>query len=221
MAVCSHAQFVWPKPEYNIQAVPGTYKEDAFVVEWRKKFFSVFRGEFSEFEQAYQEIQALRKKNPKDARFAVWTGNGHTVKAGLVLMQERNSEKALQLLAISRTEMNEAVRLSPDDPNIYMMRAATLYIQGQYFPAEKLPREVWTTLRDDSLKFIRYIGNRLMKTSIHLRGEAYGSLGIAYSRLGERQKAIAAFERLIEINPNTEYAVRARREIASLKKQGG
>lgn len=210
-------QFVWPKPEYNVQPVPGTYTEDPFIIEWRKKFFAVFRGDFKTFEKAYADIAEMSRKNPKDARALVWLGNGHTVRAGLLFRIERKPEEALKLLAKSRETMNRAVALAPDDPNIYMMRAATLYIQGQHFPAEKLPREVWTTLRDDCLRFLKFIGeDRMPKVSIHLRGETLGSLGIAYARLGEKAKAREAFERLIRVNPGTAYEARARREIEAL-----
>ena len=45
----------------------------------------------------------------------------------------------------------------------------------------------------------------------------YGELGIAYAKLGEREKAIAAFREVIELNPKTAYSERAEREIAALK----
>lgn len=208
------AQFVWPKPEYN-RHDPGLYKEDPFIVEYRRKFFSVFRGDFATFEKAYAEVQAMVAKDPKDARALVWVGNGQTVKAGLLFMRGKRDE-ALPLLEKSRDTMDRAVALRPKDPNIYMMRAATLYIQGQYFTKEKLPVRVWQTLRDDCLRFIDFLGPRFEKTSIHLRGETLGELGIAYKNLGDKQKAREAFERLIKLNPNTDYATRAKREIESL-----
>jgi tetratricopeptide (TPR) repeat protein len=210
------AQFVWPKPEYN-KSEPGLYQEDPFIVEYRRKFFSVFRGDFKTFEKAYQEVQAMVQKDPKDARALVWLGNAETVRAGLRAngYEGQAGKDQTVLLAKSRALLDRAVALRPEDPNIYMMRAATLYIQGQYFPVDELPRKVWETLRDDCLKFIAFIGpDRMKGVSIHLRGEAYGSLGIAYLRLGEKQKAIAAFRKVIEMNPGTAYENRAKAEIA-------
>lgn len=204
------AQFVWPKPEYHVSE-PGLYTEDPFIVEYRKKFFSVFRGDFATFDAAFKEVQAMVKKNPKDARAVVWFGNGQTVKAGL-LIGRGQSEQAKKLLDASRKNLDYAVSLRPDDPNIYMMRAATLYIQGQYFP--NVPRSVWERLRDDCLKFIRYVGpDRMPKASIHLRGETYGELGIAYKNLGELEKARDAFRQVIRLCPDTLYSERAQREL--------
>lgn len=212
--VC-HAQFVYPKPEYNVQ-VPGTYLEDPFIVEYRQKFFSVFRGDFATFDKASKEIDAMLVKNPKDARALVWKGNGITVRAG-VKKALANKEDGLKKLEESRQVLNAAVKLRPNDPNIYMMRAATLYIQGQLWKPQDLPATVWETLRDDCLKFIKFVGpKRISRVSIHVRGEAYGELGIAYSRLGQKDKARAAFQKVIDQCPDTDYSKRATREITAL-----
>lgn len=212
------AQFVWPKPEYRISE-PGLYEEDPFIVEYREKFFAVFRGDVRTFETAYAEIEAMLTKNPKDARALVWRGNGKTVRAGLTFLRDRKLEEALKQLEDSRRDLDAAVALRPNDPNIYMMRAATLYVQEMYFPPERLPRVVYETLRDDCLRFIKYLGDRITRVSIHVRGETYGELGIAYLRLGEKEKARAAFQRVIELCPGTAYATRAKREIANLDKK--
>lgn len=211
----ARAQFVYPKPEYNVSE-PGLYKEDPFIVEYRQKFFSVFRGDFKTFEKAYLEIEAFLAKDPKDARAMVWLGNGQTVRAGRLNVQGK-TEEAKQLLASSRILLDQAVSLRPKDPNIYMMRAATLYIQGQFFPSEVIPRSNWEKLRDDCLRFIKYIGpNRMKRASIHLRGETYGELGVAYRNLGDTAKAKEAFKTIIKLNPNTLYSKRAEAEIINL-----
>lgn len=209
------AQFAYPKPEDNVP-VPGMYVEDPFIVKYRKKFFAVFKGDVKTFNDAYAEIEAMVKKDPKDARALVWLGNGQTVKAGMAKMVGQTAE-AEALLAQSRTTLDKAVALKPKDPNIYMMRAATLYIQGQYWPADKLPRVVWERLRDDCERFIAFIGpKRMPKVSTHVRGEAYGELGIAYLHLGEKEKARNAFQALMEVCPGTAYEERAKKEIAKL-----
>jgi tetratricopeptide (TPR) repeat protein len=214
LAAVAPAQFVYPKPEYNV-VEPGLYKEDPFIREYRQKFFSVFRGDAQTFEKAYGEVEAMIAKNPKDARALVWLGNGQTVKGGLLLLKGKR-EESLALLDQSRKTLDRAVALRPKDPNIYMMRAATLYIQGQYWPAKDLPRSTWENLRDDCLRFEKYLGPKMPRVSIHLRGETYGELGIAYARLGEKEKARAAFQRVITLCPNTDYSKRAQREIEKL-----
>jgi tetratricopeptide (TPR) repeat protein len=214
LAPAARAQFVFPKPEYNV-SVPGTYEEDPFIVKYRQKFFSVFRGDFLTFNKAYEEIQAMLKKDPNDARALVWLGNGQTIKAGLLRIQRDPANK--ELVEKSRKTLDRAVALRPDDPNIYMMRAATLYIQGQYWPTEEIPRANWEKLRDDCTKFLKFIGeDRIRKVSIHVRGEALGELGIAQARLGNKAAAISAFRRIIELNPGTTYSERAKKEILAL-----
>lgn len=218
LSTMASAQFVYPKPEYNV-VEPGLYKEDPFIREYRQKFFAVFRGDSATFEKGYAEIEAMLAKNPKDARALVWLGNGQTVKGGLLMLKGKR-EESIALLEKSRKTLDQAVALRRNDPNIYMMRAATLYIQGQYWPAKDIPRVNWENLRDDCLRFERYLGPKMPKVSIHLRGETYGELGIAYLRLGEKEKARAAFQRIIDLCPDTDYEKRARREIEKLDGTG-
>lgn len=211
----AHAQFVYPKSSDNQQAVPGTYAEDPFITKYRQRFFAALRGDFATFNKAYDEIEAMTKKDPKDARALVWLGNGQTIKAiRLNLMGQKDA--AADLLSSSRRILDAAVALKPKDYNIYMMRSATLYAQGQYIANQPMPRANWEKIRDDCLSLIKYMGPKVKGASVHVKGETYGELGIAYVRLGEKAKARAAFQKIIELVPGTEYEARARKEIAAL-----
>jgi tetratricopeptide (TPR) repeat protein len=207
-------QFVWPKPESHVHD-PGAYREDPFITKYRTKFFAVFHGDFKTFEDAYKEIQGLVAKNPRDARALVWLGNGQTVEAGLLLAQGKAKQGA-ELLDESRKTMRRAVAMHPDDYGIYMMEAATLYVQGQYWPSKYIPASNWETMRDDCEHLLRTMGPKIKQVSVHVRGEAYGELGIACAKLGEKEKARKAFEMLETSDPGTLYAERAKSEIAKL-----
>lgn len=215
-ATVASAQFVWPKPEDNVQKVPGTYKEDPFITEYRQKFFAALRGDFKTFEKAYVEIEAMVQKDPKDARALVWLGNGQTIK-GLKLYLTGQRPAAASMFEESRKTLDKAVALRPKDYNIYMMRAATLYAQGQYLPASMIPKQNWEHIRDDCRALVKEMGpERVRAASIHVRGEAYGEMGIAYARLGDKMKAREAFEKVVELNPGTAYEARAKKELAAL-----
>lgn len=214
LPVVASAQFVFPKPEYHEQ-VGQVYEEDPFVIKYRHEFFSVFKGEFAKFEKAYDEIKEMVQKDPKDARALVWLGNGGTVKAGVLWMQGKKDE-SIALMKESRPLLDQAVALKPHDPNIFMMRAVTLYIQGQNWPAETIPKENWEKIRDDCAHLIKLLGDKMSKASLHVRGETYGELGIAHLKLGEKDEARKAFEKVIEMCPGTDYEARAKREIAAL-----
>jgi tetratricopeptide (TPR) repeat protein len=214
-AALSSAQFVYPKPEYNVHD-PSVYKEDPFIVEYRHKFFSVFRGDFKTFDTAFTEIKGMVAKNPNDARALVWEGNGETIQATLDYVSGKK-DQVEPLIESSRKTLDAAVRLRPDDPNIYMMRVATLYVQAQFLPPSFIPMSNWAKIASDCERFIRFIGpERIRKVSIHVRGEAYGELGLAREKLGDKAGARKAFEELIALNPNTDYETRARKEIAKL-----
>lgn len=213
--VAAFGQFVFPRPSYH-QHDPNVYKEDPFVVHYRHEFFSVFSGDIGRFEKAFGEIKEIVAKNPSDARALVWMGNGDTVQAG-VLWAEAKKDQSLALLKESRPLLDKAVSLRPDDPNIFMMRAVTLYIQGQNWPDADIPRSNWEELRYDCAHLIRLMGTKMARASVHVRGETYGEMGIADLKLGDKAGAKAAFEKVIELCPKTDYETRARKEIAALR----
>ena len=216
-ASSAHGQFVPPwNPKDHTQSKPVAYVEDPFVTEYRQKFFAVFRGDVKTFNTAYADIQAMLKKDPKDARALVWLGNGQTIKA-IQANLKGNKEEAMRLLPISRKSLDDAVAMRPNDYNIYMMRAATLYVQAQYMPNVEMPRENWEKIRDDCKKLIDTTpipkqGN----ASIHVKGETYGELGVAYVKLGDKANARKTFKKLAEMLPDTPFAERAKKELAAL-----
>ena len=214
-AATAHGQFVYPKAADNVQKKPGTYVEDPFITEYRQKFFAALRGDFKTFNAAYAEIDAMVRKNPKDARALVWLGNGQTIKAIKANLLGRKDEAA-GLMAESRKNVDAAVALRPKDYNIYMMRATTLYAQAQYAPNIPVPRSNWEHIRDDCAALLKEMGPRVGGASTHVQGEAYGELGIAYLRLGEKEKARQAFAKILELTPGSAYAERATKEIAAL-----
>lgn len=215
LAMDARAQFVWPRPGDH-QHSESLYKEDPFITKYRQRFFSVFRGDFATFEKARLEIETMVKQNPKDARAMVWLGNAQTIEAGLAQTKNQTAE-AKKLLELSRKTLDQAVALKSQDPNIYMMRAVTLFIQGQYFAKESLPQRNWELLRDDCKRFLKLLGPKLESVSVHVRGETYGELGIAYARLGDKTNAKKTFETLAKLMPGTEYERRANRELEQLK----
>jgi tetratricopeptide (TPR) repeat protein len=214
LPVVASAQFVFPRPGYH-EHDPSVYKEDPFVVHYRHEFFSVFQGDFARFDKAFAEIQAMVKKDPKDARALVWLGNGETVKAGVLWMQGKKPA-SIALMEHSRPLLDQAVALKPDDPGVFMMRAVTLYIQGQSWPDSEIPRENWVKLRDDCAHLVRLLGPTFAKTSLHVQGETYGEMGIADVKLGDKEAARAAFQKVIDLCPKTDYETRAKKEIEAL-----
>lgn len=214
LPVLSSAQFVFPRPEYHDHD-PKVYVEDPFVIHYRQEFFSVFRGDFTRFDKAFSEIEAMVRKDPKDARALVWLGNGETVKAGVLWMQGKQKE-SIALMKHSRPILDRAVELKPEDPGVFMMRAVTLYIQGQNWPVEEIPKENWEKLRVDCSHLVRQLGPKLAEASVHVRGETFGEMGIANLKLGDKEAARAAFEKVIELCPKTDYEERARKEIEKL-----
>jgi hypothetical protein len=214
LPVAASAQYLYPTPAENVSE-PGLYVEDPFIVEYRKKFFAVFRGDFATFEAGMTEIEAMVEADPNDARALVWRGNGRMVRAGILFLQNK-AEDARQLLSQSRADMDRAVSITPEDPNIYMMRAATLLLIHQRFPREWSDEALYATLETDALNFVGHIGwHRLPRTSIHLRGEALASLAIAQRELGKWEESKLNWRRLMMLNRGTRYEAKAAQDLAA------
>ena len=214
-ATSAFGQFVFPKASDNVQKKPGTYQEDPFITAYRQRFFAALRGDFKTFNVAFDEIKAMTDKDPKDARALVWLGNGQTIKAIRANLLGQKTEAA-RLMEESRKNVSAAVALKPEDYNIYMMRATTLYAQAQYAPNLPVPKENWEHIRDDCLALLKAMGPRVAGASTHVQGEAYGELGIAYLKLGDKAKAKGAFEKILALTPGSAYAERAKKELAAL-----
>jgi tetratricopeptide (TPR) repeat protein len=211
----SSAQFVFPKGSYH-DGDPQAYKEDPFVSHYRGEFFAVFKGDIPRFRKAFAEVAAMVKKDPKNAEALVWYGNGQMIEAGLSLFTGKRPE-AETYWKSSQANLDKAVKLDPNNYNIYVVRTATLIVGAEKYPKEWVSRGVWEHIRDDCAHFIKYMGpDRLAKTSIHMKGEIYGCLGLAYAHLGDKPKAREAFDTVIKLDPGTDYEVRAKKELAGL-----
>ena len=205
----------------DIHSKPGDhvsdFLEDPFVTKYRKKFFAVFSGNTSEFEQGMSELDALLAKNPNDARALVWHGNGLMVRAGLKKFY--GNPKAGQILLLdSKKELDRAVSLDPENVNIIAMRAVTLHIAGQYWLEKDLPPETWQTIVHDlekSRKIIR--PDRMKRISAHARGEILSELAEAYGKLGQKEKSLTLWREVQKSTPNSKYAQQA---AAVLKAEG-
>ncbi len=216
-ASAAQAQFVPPwNAEEHVQKKPVAYVEDPFVTKYRQKFFAVFRGDLKTFNDAYAEIEGMLKKDPKDARALVWLGNGQTIKAIQANMRGKKDEAA-KWLPLSRKNLDDAVAMRPKDYNIYMMRAATLYVQAQYMPGWPMPKENWEKIRDDCNKLLKTSSmGQQANASVHVKGETYGELGVAYLKLGDTANARKTFQTLATLLPGTPFAERAKKELLAL-----
>ncbi len=197
----------------DIRAAPkdhvSDFLEDPFVTKYRKKFFAVFSGDTSQFEQGMTEIEAMLAKDPNDARALVWHGNGLMVRGGLKKFYG-DPKTGQKLLLDSKKECDRAVLLDPENVNILAMRAVTLHIAGQYWKQKDLPHESYQTIIHDlekSRKIIR--PDRMKRISVHARGEILSELADAYGKTGQREKSLAVWREVRRSVPGSKYAALA------------
>jgi hypothetical protein len=217
LASIASCQFVWPKPGDHDGDV-AVYQEDPMLTTYRVRFFAVLRGDFAGFDQVCAEMEAIIKKNPKDPIALSWRGSGQTIRGNLEYVKG-HKELGLKLLADSRATLDKALSMRPDDPNLHIMRTAMLYTQGQYMPVKLLPKAVWLDIIEDCQWFLRFLGpEKFGRASTHLKGEAFGEMGVAYAKLGDKLMAQAMFEQVIRYCKGTAYEAKAQKEIAALIK---
>ena len=208
------------KTPLDIHAKPvdhvSAYLEDPFVTKYRRKFFAVFRGDFSQFEQGMKEIEAMLAKNPRDARARVWHGNGLMVRAGVKRFTGQ-VEAGKKLLLQSKAECDRAVALAPQDVNILAMRAVTLHIAGEYWKPEELPKRTWETIIQDLEKSRAIIRpDRMPQLSVHARGEILSELANAYQKTGQAAKARELWQEIQKSVPDSQYAQQAEKALKIL-----
>ena len=107
----------------------------------QKDFNAGMSGNADSFKNALNQSEELLAKNPKDAEILVLHGSATLFRAGQVF-QAGNFSEGGKLWQKGQTEMDEAVKLSPENVNVLMTRGTTYLSASKQFPvkeeAEKL-----------------------------------------------------------------------------------
>lgn len=102
---------------------------------------------------------------------------------------------------LARSEMNKAVRMDPDDPDMQLMRAGMLMKTGSMVDREKAI-EVLQALTAGDMPSEK-------------ASQAYNLLGLAFHKNGEYSRALKAFDSAIQLNPQNREAYENQRASAN------
>ena len=102
----------------------------------QKDFGAGMSGDEKAFKNALNQSEELLSKNPKDAEILVLHGSATLFLAGQNF-QAGNFSEGGKLWQKGQTEMDEAVKLSPENINILMTRGTTYLSASKQFPVKE------------------------------------------------------------------------------------
>lgn len=160
-----------------------------------------------DLEQAVKVMEEAIQKYPNSSTAHSYLGLYRAMQAG----RTQNYIEAGKLIGIAFEMLDKAVSLDPNNPIGRLHRG----LMGVRAPAflNKLDQGI------QDLEFLVKIHERSPnKVSLEILASAYNFLGEGYQKNQEKQKAIAAWEKVIELSPGTTLAKNAQKNISKLTK---
>ncbi len=102
----------------------------------QKDFEAGMKGDTKAFETAMKQSNELLAKNPKDAEIMVLRGSATLYQSGQAF-QTGNFGEGGKLWAKGQTDMDEAVKISPDNVKVLMTRGSTYLSASKQFPVKE------------------------------------------------------------------------------------
>jgi tetratricopeptide (TPR) repeat protein len=102
----------------------------------QKDFDKGMQGDTKAFKTAMKQSEELLAKNPKDSETLVLHGSATLFQAGQAF-QTGNFGEGGKLWQKGQTEMDQAVKISPDNVNVLMTRGTTYLSASKQFPVKE------------------------------------------------------------------------------------
>lgn len=186
----------------------GLAAQERFDYRVRNDFFAGFAGDKEALQRAMRICEEQLAQDPQHPEAMVWHGSG-------LLFQSRayfqNGDQATgsQYWQRGLNEMDQAVKLAPDNVGVRIPRGAVLLTASHYLPSPEMARPLIERGVSDYEKAYEVQNETFDNLGTHPRGELLFGLAEGYSRLGEEVKARQYFEKIRTDLPNTVYAKRA------------
>jgi len=139
----------------------------------------------------------------------VWHGTGLFLQAGQLFMSG-NSEKGMEIYTKAIAQMDEAVKLEPDNIGVRIPRGAALLGAARSMGKNNpVVPGLFQRALDDHMRAFELQKDDLGTMGTHPKGELLFALGDVNSRLGKPEEAAKFFQLILDTLPNTPYAKRA------------
>jgi len=149
------------------------------------------------------EYLARLEENPDDLAALVALGN-HYYDEGLAWWNQGDGDLALQSFAVAAGYYEQAVRQDPANTDMRTDLGTMYFYQGSLWPD--------STLVDQAIQTWSEV-LALEPDKV----EAIYNLGVAYDYQGQSSMALAAWQRVIEVAPGSDYARDAQRRIEEIR----
>ncbi len=185
---------------------------ERFDVLVRADFFSGFAGNKEALDRAMKICEETLREYPKHAEAMVWHGSGN-VFLSWQAFQKGDYAGGGQLWILGLNEMEEAVRLAPDNVAVVIPRGATLLVASSRVPPDKGKALLVQGLSD--YEHVRELQKTYFDTlSGHAKGELLFGLADGYNRLQKRTEAGEAFGALLAVGKASGHEKQAQQWLA-------
>jgi len=174
----------------------------------RQDFFSGFAGNKEALARGMKTTEETLAKDPNHAEAKVWHGAGLLVMASQAF-QKGEAQNGMKMWQQALTEMEQAVRLAPNNVAVVIPRGATLITASRQTPPE-MGRPILETGVADFENVLKIQESRFAELGAHPRGELLTGLADGWSRLGNTEKARSYFERIETELRGTVYEQKAK-----------
>ena len=152
----------------------------------QKDFNAGMSGDAEAFERAMKKSEELLAKNPKDAETLVLHGSATLFQSGQVF-QTGNFGEGGKLWKKGQTEMDEAVKLLPENVNVLMTRGSTYLSASKAFPVKE---EAARLLKIGVGDFEKITADKNFKQFPEsLRSQVLLGLAESYERMKDHEKS--------------------------------
>ena len=192
----------------------GLAAQERFDMRVRNDFFAGFAGNQEALDRAMKLCEEELARNPANAAALVWHGAG-------MFFESRNyfrtgdQAKGMEFWQRGLGEMDNAVRMAPDELGVRIPRGAVLLTASRLLPSSAMAHPLIEKGVGDFEHVLELQKAYFDTLGTHPRGELLMGLADGYARIGKDDQATTYFERIRAVLPGTPYAASAEKWLAT------
>ena len=179
----------------------------------REDIFAGFGGDSAALDRGENQCEKALKEDSKNAEAMVWLGAVQVFKAGGLFGKNKPAE-AFPLWTKGLKNMDDAVKLEPDNVGVRIPRASVLLPSARNAPAAMGAPMLKTVLKDFEYIYKKQV-EHLDELGTHPRGELRMGLADTYRLLGKLEESKEQLEAIAKELPDSEYATEAKEWLAA------
>jgi len=179
----------------------------------REDFFAGFGGDKEAFGRAMKSCEDTLAANPKHAEALVWRGAGRLFLSGQSF-NKGDAAKGLKLWNTGVKDMDDAIKLEPDNIGVLIPRAAAMLPAGRAAPPA-MGKPLLLKVRADFERTYNRQKDYLDQLGEHPLGELRMGLADVYRLLGQQEESKKQLLAIQKELPDTKYSQRATEWLAA------